>query len=204
MFLFAAVIIAFTSNLDNLGVGLSFGMRSIRISPVPNLIIASITMLGTGLAMFLGGTIARLIPGSAINMLGGLVIIAIGALAILNAFRTLHPAAQVVGSSKANWLGLALGVFENKNLEYLEAISTREAVLLGIALSCNNVATGIAAGASGVSLIATTILSGMFSFVCVASGSQLGATTGTRLLGRFAPLLAGIMLVGVGVVLAAG
>ena len=143
-------------------------------------------------------------PTNIANPVPNIVIEAIGALAILNAFRTLHPAAQVVGSSKANWLSMALGVFENKNVEYLEAISTREAVLLGIALSCNNVATGIAAGASGVSLIATTILSGMFSFVCVASGSQLGATTGTRLLGRFAPLLAGIMLVGVGVVLEAG
>lgn len=204
MLWFAAALIAFTSNLDNLTVGLAFGMRSARISTVPNLVIASITMLGTGLAITLGNMIAHAIPVSTINLLGGLVVIGIGASTVLSALRIVRPAAPVTRAPVANGSRRAARALLDKNGERRGAISTREAVILGVALSCNNVTIGVGAGASGISPVITTILAGVFSLVCVGGGSRLGSTGGTRLLGRFAPLLAGIMLVGVGIALATG
>lgn len=202
MLWFAAVLIAFTSNLDNLGVGVTFGIQSIRISTMSNIIIASITMLGTGLAMVLGRIVACAIPASVIDVVGGLVIIGIGVLTVMNAVHALRPMASVAQVLSLNRSSRALHALFD--IESRSAISTREVILLGIALTCNNVATGVGAGASGISPLVTAILSGVFSLLCVGGGCWLGATAGARLIGRFAPLLAGITLVGLGIALVAG
>ena len=203
MLWFAAVLIAFTSNLDNLGVGVTFGIQSIRVSTMSNIIIASITTLGTGLAMVLGRIVACAFPASVIDVVGGLVIIGIGVLTVMSAVHALRPrtasAAQVLSLNTSSRALHALFDIESRS-----AISTREAILLGIALTCNNVATGVGAGASGISPLVTAILSGVFSLLCVGGGCWLGATAGARLIGRFAPLLAGITLVGLGIALVAG
>ncbi|MEK5438222.1 MULTISPECIES: hypothetical protein [Paenibacillus] len=39
------IIIGLASNLDNLGIGVSFGARSTRITPFSNLIIAVLSIL---------------------------------------------------------------------------------------------------------------------------------------------------------------
>jgi putative Mn2+ efflux pump MntP len=57
------LFIALASNLDNLGIGISFGIRSIKISTVSNGIIAGITMAGTYLSMTIGELISRYISG---------------------------------------------------------------------------------------------------------------------------------------------
>lgn len=202
MLWFAAVLIAFTSNLDNLGVGVTFGIQSIRISTMSNIIIASITMLGTGLAMVLGRIVACAIPASVIDVVGGLVIIGIGVLTVMNAVHALRPMASVAQVLSLNRSSRTLHALFD--IESRSAISTREVILLGIALTCNNVATGVGAGASGISPLVTAILSGVFSLLCVGGGCWLGATAGARLIGRFAPLLAGITLVGLGIALVAG
>ncbi len=49
-----ALLIALSCNLDNVGVGISYGARGIKIPFVTNLFIALITGTGTLLAMVLG------------------------------------------------------------------------------------------------------------------------------------------------------
>jgi putative sporulation protein YtaF len=167
-----------------------------------NIIIASITMLGTGLAMVLGRIVACAIPASVIDVVGGLVIIGIGVLTVMNAVHALRPMASVAQVLSLNRSSRTLHALFD--IESRSAISTREVILLGIALTCNNVATGVGAGASGISPLVTAILSGVFSLLCVGGGCWLGATAGARLIGRFAPLVAGITLVGLGIALVAG
>ena len=74
-----AVLIAAVSNLDNLAVGVAFGMRGTRITAAPNLIIAAVTMTATAAAMTSGRALADLIPSVLAASLGSVIIIAIGA-----------------------------------------------------------------------------------------------------------------------------
>lgn len=221
MLLVAAVLIAFISNLDNLTVGLSFGMRSTRIATGANAIIAGVTMVATWLAMVLGSAIVRTVPASVVDLLGGLVLIGIGAVTILGAARVLRqvtdqqaasPSIERLGARRASTgrkqarhgpIGRRLRAVLEVDLEHRGSISAREAIVLGIALSANNVATGVGAGASGVSPLATTLLAGVLSLVCVGGGSTLGSSVLARLLGRVAPLVAGVLLIAIGAVIAA-
>jgi putative Mn2+ efflux pump MntP len=92
--LLPAILIAAVSNLDNLAVGVAFGLRDTKITAIPNVIIAAVTMTATAAAMTSGRVLSELIPSVAAASLGSLIIIAIGAwtaIASLSAVRARTP-----------------------------------------------------------------------------------------------------------------
>jgi putative Mn2+ efflux pump MntP len=86
----SALLIAVVSNLDNLAVAVAFGMRDRAITMIPNLIIATVTMVATASAITLGHALSRLMPPAIASPLGPSVIIGIGAATILAALRTIR------------------------------------------------------------------------------------------------------------------
>lgn len=73
-------------------------------------------------------------------------------------------------------------------------VSWREAVAFGVALSVNNLGTGVGAGVSGIPAVAATMSAGLLSLACVGGGSDVGRVLGRLVLGRYAPLIAGMLL----------
>jgi putative Mn2+ efflux pump MntP len=186
-----AVLVAVVSNLDNLATGIAFGIRDTRIGAAPNIVIAVVTMAATGAAMIFGRSLSLLMPSWLASDLGALIVIAIGVKTVIVAAWTLsHP----VTEHASDRLPSAGG----------GRVSCRKALLLGVALSLNNVGSGVGAGIAGVSPLVTTVLAGAVSLLCVGGGSRVGVSVGRRLLGRRAPLVAGVMLVGVGTAMLSG
>lgn len=186
-----AILIAAVSNLDNLGVAVAIGIRGTRISAIPNLIIAAATMAGTAAAMSSGSALSKLVPSSTAASLGSVIIIAVGAGTIL---ASLGP---VRAPERLPMLGHAPRLRSR-------GISHREALLLGVALSLNNIASGIGAGVAGIPTLATTLLAGAFSLLCVGGGSLAGRVLGRPLPERRAPLVSGLALLAVGIVMLSG
>jgi putative Mn2+ efflux pump MntP len=184
----AALLVGAVSNLDNLGVGVAFGIRGTRIGTTANLIIAGITMAATAAAMTCGHVLSTLLPGAATRWLGPLIIIAIGIGTALTSARTPLPPP---GSAQAPW-----GAWRSRDVD--DIISWREAIVLGVALSLNNLGTGVGAGVSGIPAFATTVSAGVLSLVALGGGSHFGRVFGRLVLGRYASLTAGLLLLTVG------
>lgn len=192
--LLSAVLVAAVSNLDNLAAGFAFGMRETRIGVVPNAVIAAMTMAGTAIAMTSGRALARLMAPWLAADVGALIIIAIGAGTAAAAVRTRrHPAAVSANDGPALL-----------DASPRELVSWREALALGVALSLNNIGAGVGAGIAGIPPLATTALAGAISLVCVGGGSRVGWRVGRVVPGRRAPLVAGLVLVGVGTAMLSG
>jgi putative Mn2+ efflux pump MntP len=154
-------------------------------------VIALVTMAATGAAMIFGHGVSRLMPPWLGSDLGSLIVIGIGVKTVIVAAWTLsHPAPEHVP--------------ERLPCAGSDKVSCRKALLLGVALSMNNVGSGVGAGIAGVSPVITTVLAGVVSLLCVGGGSRVGASVGRRLLGRRAPLVAGVVLVGVGAAMLSG
>jgi putative Mn2+ efflux pump MntP len=66
----AIFLLALSSNMDNVGVGTSYGARKINIPFNSNLLIAFITTCGTYLSMALGNEIAGFINPNIASALG--------------------------------------------------------------------------------------------------------------------------------------
>jgi putative sporulation protein YtaF len=193
--LFGAIVIAAASNLDNLGVGVAIGIRGTRIRAIPNLVIAAATMAGTAAAMSSGRALSELVPSPTAAALGALIIVAVGAGTVLASV------SAVRAPGRSSMLDRAL---RRGRRDDAEGISYREALVLGVALSLNNIAAGIGAGVAGLPLLATTLLAGAFSLLCVGGGSFAGQVVGRLLPGRRAPLISGLVLLAIGIAMLAG
>ncbi len=183
----APMLIGAVSSLDNLGAGVALGIRGTRIGAMANLIVATITMGATAAAVTCGHALSKLLPSSVTGWLGPLIIIAIGIATFVPPAR----APRSPDSASAHW-------DERCHPPDVDVISPREAILLGVALSMNNLGTGVGAGVSGIPALATTVSAGLFSLVCVGGGSHFGRTFGRHVLGPRAPLIAGMLLLAVG------
>jgi putative Mn2+ efflux pump MntP len=185
--LLSAVVIAAVSNLDNLAAGVALGLRGTRIALAPNVLIAVVTMAGTAGALMSGHALARLLPPSVAGSVGAVIIAAIGIVTVLASRSPVgEPAAGV-----------------DRRPGPSQMLSWREAVVLAIALSLNNVGTGVGAGIAAVPPLMTTLLAGAFSLSCVGGGSAVGRLVGPTV-GRQARLLAGLALVCLGGAMLAG
>ena len=150
-------------------------------------------MAGTAAAMTSGRALASLMPPSTASGVGASIIIAIGAWSILSSPLLLSGQARLRPAGRGDGLSAARG-----------RLSRREAVVLGIALSLNNVASGVGAGVASVPPLATTLLAGAFSLLCVGGGSRVGWSVSRLFIGEQAPLFAGLVLVGVGAAVLSG
>jgi putative Mn2+ efflux pump MntP len=175
------VLIAAVSNLDNLAAGVALGLRGTRITLGPNVLIAGVTMAGTAGAQTSGHALAGLLPPTVADSLGAVIIVSIGVVTVV--------ASRSPVREPATGRGRRPGPSQT--------LAWREAVLLAIALSLNNVGTGVGAGIAGIPPLTTTVLAGTFSLLCVGGGSQVGRHAGP-LVGRHAQLVAGLGLVCLG------
>ncbi|MBV9165103.1 MAG: manganese efflux pump [Solirubrobacterales bacterium] len=187
----SAVFIAAVSNLDNLAAGFAFGMRGRGITAAPNLVIAAVTMVATAGAITFGRALSHLMPHDVASALGALIIIAIGGATIAS---SLHTVCQPTSDRRSR----------RRPGGTSDAISSREALVLGVALSLNNVGSGVGAGVAGVSPLVTTALAGVFSLICVGGGSRTGSSVGRLVGGWPAPIIGGLVLVGVGTAILSG
>lgn len=187
------LLIALAANLDNLGVGLAFGVTGIRVRSLPNLIIACMAAGGTYASALLGRVAGGALAGPVPNLLGALVIIGVGVWVMLPR--------QPVGprSGAHGW-----DVVKDPRLSDLDGsgdLSCRESVPLGVALGWNAVAGGLGAGLMGLSAAPVALLTGLVSFLTLAVGAWVGAGGRHALpsVARAAPLVAGILLILVGI-----
>jgi putative sporulation protein YtaF len=189
--------VALTSNLDNLAAGAAIGTQGRRIAVTPNLLIALITALATWCAMSVGASITHAVPESLLSVIGAVALIMIGLVPLVTAFRhTLVPcrAGRLVSALAAlSQLPETYALRRHEN-----EVSLAQAGVLGVALSLNNLATGVAAGAVGVSILLTTIEAAALSFLLVALGAGLGSRATLRVSRRLSSVLGSMLLVGVG------
>jgi putative Mn2+ efflux pump MntP len=184
----AALLIGAVSNLDNLGVGVALGMRGRRVGAVANLIVAGITMAATAAAVTCGDLLSKLVPSAVTGWLGPLIIIAIGV-------ATARPFAQTPRSPDCvldPWGAWGHPPHVDR------AVSRREAIVFGVALSANNLGTGVGAGVSGIPALASAVSAGVLSLACVGGGYHFGRVLGRLVLRRYPPMIAGVLLLAVG------
>jgi len=179
--LLPALVFALSANLDSFVVGITYGMRKIRIGWVSNVIISGIALGCTGASLLLGQWVSTLLPYSLTDKLGGLVLAGIGLYYCVKwIWRRFHPL-PATGSEKYD--KNASGVIE-----------PGEAVVLGFALTINNVGLGLGAGLAKLNLIASGLLTTLFSVLSLIIGSALGRRQLAHRLGRFAEPIAGLVI----------
>lgn len=197
-------LIAIAANLDNLGVGIAYGIQKITISHWANLVIAVISLLATWLSGAVGEAISFYLSPQVAGTIGAVMLFGVGIWVItqpiVTAIKENQPIVDLKISSTKIYVGPTeiLAYPERADIDLSRDVGHWEAVLLGIALSINAIAGGFDAGAVGVSYLLESALVGVFSFITILAGSYFGKKYAAEQLGKYATVISGTLLILIG------
>ena len=208
--LLSILALATSSNFDNVGVGIAYGVRGTCIPFASNLIIALISGIGTLLSMLVGTSLYRIRKPEVATLLGGLTIIGIGVWVIVQGTGQLRkvtsakeqPPGGAEGPSPRTTLRKILTVLDDPFIvdpDCSGKVKAKASVLLGVGLTLNNLVNGVAAGMLGLSLSLVTFFTVLFSILAIWLGRSAGNSYGYRWIGHLTGPVSGLLLVSIGV-----
>lgn len=174
----AAILLGLAANIDNLTIGIAYGVQRRRIRVRHNLLIGIVTTAVTGLAFAFGQALHRYLLAMLPGWLSGAMLIA---MALFGLLRSQARPGHALHAGIAAWPEIAC---------------------LALALSVNNVGLAIAGGFAGVGYAAALAAILGFSLALLPLGQAIGRHAGHRLdaalmqpwIGHAVLLLAGVML----------
>lgn len=181
----AILLVAVSLGLSNLAAAVGIGVAGVssrtrlQVGLVFGLFEAGMPLAG----LLLGHSLARALGGAA-HWIGAALLMATGGYAVLQAVR---------GQAEDH----------HQPAAGQDRLRTGRLLLTGLALSIDNLAVGFALGAYHVSVAAAAVIIGGVSVTLSLAGLELGDRLGVKL-GERSEILGGLVLIVVGIAVAAG
>lgn len=202
MYFLSILLLCLAPNLDNMAIGLAYGIRKINVPLKSNIAIALFSGFATLISSFLGNFLTSYIPDFAGNVIGGSIVCIMGLYTVAGfLFNKKKSLKKSLSRNSGQYLGDLRAVMDDPGIadkDYSGDISLKESILLGIALAVNCLGTGFGAGMTGINVF---ILSGavvIFSLITISLGALIGRSYAAGFLGDKATALSGILLFVVG------
>lgn len=192
------LFIGIAANLDNLGIGVSYSLKSTRIPFGSNLLIAVVSMAAAYLSITAGTFVSQYIPLILANYIGGSILIFLGSKCIFDCLKQEKESSHVIVHSNSNF-SKVIREPDSLDLNNDKVISWKESILLGSALAINCLAIGLGAGITGISPLFTTLSVGIFSILTIALGDLVGSNLGGTRIGKYSNIVSGIILILIGI-----
>ncbi|WP_096153021.1 MULTISPECIES: sporulation membrane protein YtaF [Bacillus] len=203
------LLLAFAVSLDSFSVGLTYGLRKMRMPLKSLAIIATCSAMALLLAMFVGTLITNFLSPKVAETIGGSILVLLGMWVLYQFFRSSQQKDEVCVGEKMilNLEIKSLGVVINILRKPTEAdfdksgsITGLEAFFLGVALSLDAFGAGIGAALLGFSPIIMALSVALMSSLFVISGIRIGQIfSNISWVQKFA-FLPGVLLIVIGVI----
>ena len=173
-----ALAFAFSANIDNIAIGISYGIKKIKIPSKINILIASLMAIITYITMFIGRSISDLFNVAVINKIGAYTLIFFGIYFLLKEL-------------------LKKQTIEEEKI--LSNITLKNVAIIVFTLSTNNIATGIAASMIDININFTFIFTLIFSFLLLYIGNRIGRNILNDKLEKYSNILSSLIIILLGV-----
>ncbi|WP_096436053.1 sporulation membrane protein YtaF [Alteribacter populi] len=206
--LFSLLLLAFAVSLDSFGVGLTYGLRKMKLPFRSLCFIALCSATSILVAMSVGAGIASVMSPNVAESIGGLILILIGAWAL---YQIYHPAKkdkkskeerELIFNFEIKKLGIVIRVLRKPMVADLDnsgTITGREAFLLGVALSLDAFGAGIGAALIGFSPLYMAVSVALMCALCLTLGMKSGFVfSDTKWMKRFS-FIPGAVLILLGI-----
>lgn len=192
MQLLLSLLFGISASLDALIVGISFGLRRVRIPIWQNLIISLVTLLGTCLSAALGNRLLPLVPSFLAGCLGSLILVLLGIYYI-----TKWILANLQNCETANRENPELTKASAKDINI--GLSAWEICFLSLTLSVNNIGIGLSASMAGLHLLPAAVATFVCSVLFLLAGNRMGRSRLLQFIGSSADPISGLLLIGLGI-----
>lgn len=204
-------ILAMAISLDGFVVGITYGLKKIKITFLPILIISIASGVTVLLSMNVGSILAKLISPLWAEKIGGVLLILIGSCLFLNSLDNREDREEIIEESletkelfsfRIKSLGIIINILREPvraDLDYSGQISKKEAVFLGVALALDAFGAGVGAAMAGYHPYLTAFTVFAFKFLLLTTGVFLGEKIEADRFSDRIKLLPGIILILLGV-----
>ncbi|MBP0022231.1 MAG: manganese efflux pump [Cyanobacteria bacterium SBLK] len=184
-----AIVLSLSTNLDNLAVGMTCGVKQFTICLPANLLIAFLSGTSTFVSMLVGDWLEDCLPGDGAQWLGSLILMSIGLLSLAEA---------AYQANQSHFREEETSSQPHSQHPREKIMSLKRAAMLGLALSASNWGTGIGAGIARLDLGLTSGCSFLSSLLTIGGGALLGKWAIRYLRSDRLTWVAGLLLIALG------
>lgn len=200
MHLISILLFAFSANIDNLVVGIAYGIKKIKIGILSNLLIALVSAAGTFVSMAVGLAISKVFTASIANTIGSVILIIIGIWITRDFFlKKGEPKKQEQRKQSLKNCRQILREPEKADSDHSGTIDIKESLILAFALTINNFGLGLGASITGLNIYATVICTFFFSVIFIVLCCLVGKSYLSAFFRKYAPLASGLIILLLGI-----
>ncbi len=198
--------------MDSFGVGVTYGIRKMKITYFSISLIAFCSAMVLLASMNVGTILSTYISGEFAETIGGVLLILLGFFVLWPLFKSKSESTKQKepyrSPSKYIWnkeirsLGIVIQILRSPDAADIDrsgTITGLEALLLGIALSLDSFAAGIGASLLGFPHLQTALIVAIMSSVFLIAGMKVGQLFSSVSFIRLISYLPGVLLVILGV-----
>lgn len=178
-----SLVLALSSSIDSLGIGITYGIKNTRISYLGKVVLFIISFSISILAVWFGDVIKNVFSDFATKLIGNIILIAMGGFVCFQAMRKneikypIHKGDEKIYSFFIDFLGITIKIIKNpssSDLDSSNSIDSKEALFLGVALSLDCFCIGIGGSMIGMSPFLFPLFISFFQLVFLNIGNILG------------------------------
>ncbi|TYQ15330.1 UNVERIFIED_CONTAM: putative sporulation protein YtaF [Acetivibrio alkalicellulosi] len=182
------IILAVSLSLDAFGVGMSYGIRKIKIPFFSKIIICFFSILYAGIALAGGKSLSLILPPYISKLIGISILLIMGLWIIIQAlikkenhsktltYNTIYKEKTLLKVAIKS-LGITIKVIKNPNegdIDKSGKIEFGESILLGLALSIDAIGVSLGSALAGFHSFIIPFAVGIFQFAFLYIGTYLG------------------------------
>jgi putative sporulation protein YtaF len=190
------LLIALANNIDNIGVRIAYSIRGIKISVPTNLWISVITFFISAFSAYFGTFLSKFLSKGTSSIISMVLLCTIGLWIIVEPYYNKRKPQK---SNEDDSLYNILRSPEKADKDNSKYIDFKEATVLGIALSINNIGGSLSAGMIGLNSFFIGFFSAVLSFAALWAGNYITDLFKKFGLGNKATIVAGLVLMIIGI-----
>lgn len=215
--LFTTILLAISSSIDSLGIGITYGIRNTTISFNGKFIIFLTSFIITIVSLYLGNILKLIFPDFLVDYLGSLLFIIMGFFICFQALKKDKKEENFENKKIRNcnyqktysffikFLGITIKIIKDpvsSDFDNSNKIDSKEALFLGLALSIDSLCVGIGGSVIGINTYIFPFLIGFFQLFFLRTGNVLGEKlyTFSKLPSNIWSIVSGILLIILGII----
>lgn len=208
-----SLVLAFSSSIDSLGIGITYGIKDTKISVLAKIVLFVISFSISVLSVWFGDMIKTFFSDFATKLIGNIILISMGFFICYQVLRKndsksqpsdfIHAYDEKIYSFFIDFLGITIKIIKNPRYSDLDAsnsIDAKEALFLGSALSLDCFCIGSCGSILGVNSFLFPLFISVFQLIFLSMGNLLGKKLHglSRLPDNVWSILSGILLIFIG------
>lgn len=178
-------LLALCSSIDAIGIGLTYGLRHIKIHLLAIVSIFLLSMLITMIALLFGNVLTAILPSNTISFIGSFLIMGLG---LWLFWQSADSSKKSSSHSKyyqfmIKSLGITIRIIKDpvsSDFNHSNSIEGKEALYLGFSLSIDSFCIGIGSSMMGANIVVFPLLVSGLQVTCLLIGMLLGKLVGKK------------------------